>query len=139
MSEESRNPTFRIDKKDQKTYRELTGAADKTEQIVTTMKDVFLMAAAIGIEKGNKTPLSSDTTGPFRWHNLSFSEDIPVAKALALAASEKVTILTSKVSIRDCLEQYANWGIKELASVLNKPGDKKLLLALYLQDHEIKP
>jgi hypothetical protein len=136
MSEESRDPTFRIEKKDQPIYRELTGSNDNGEAIIDTMKAVFLISAAMGVSKNKKIDLSSNTTGPFRWHNLNILEEIPIAKALALAATEDITILTSKEKIRDTLEPYANWGIRELYSELNKPIDKKLLMAnLILNDN----
>ena len=75
--------------------------------------------------------------GPFRWHNLNITEDIPIAKAIALSATNDFSILTNRVKIRDVLEPYANWGIKELYKLINKPGDKKLNMASILlqEDH----
>jgi len=144
MSEESANPTFRIDPEKITKYRELTGTeitdivSEATGQIeeakvtIRTMKDIFLMSASIGVRNEKYTNLPSGSPSPFRWHNLNAHEDRPIAKALALKATNDINVLSSLVKIRDILEAYANWGFDILYREISKPGERHLNLAKLL-------
>ena len=138
MSEEdSRDPVFRIDKEKIAKYREISETGiekdEKSDPIIQTMKDVFLISAAIGLGAGrSKTLTSNQIHGPFKWHNLDDKDDIPLIQAMALATSKDLTILTSKERMRDLLEPYANWGFDELYRIVTNPGDRRVNVVEYL-------
>lgn len=78
------------------------------------MKDVFVWAAALGFQQGEKRPLSPGRQQPFRWSQLSQDLDVPSLKAIALADTGDVEVLLHNDRILRIVEEYANAGIRVL-------------------------
>lgn len=87
------------------------------------MKDVFMWAAALGFHNGQRRPLTSGRQQPFRWSQLSQDSDIPALKAIALADTQDVGVLTRSDQILRVAEEYANAGIRILKQgYIDQPG-----------------
>lgn len=95
-------------------YRQLT---EGNSAPFKTMKDLFLTAAAIGIQKGIKRPIEKKV-GIFAWTQFSLQEDVPFIYALVLALGKPLETLLDHSKILDLLEEYANGGITEVATEL---------------------
>lgn len=96
------------------TYKQLT---DGPKTPFKTMKDLFLTAAAIGVNQKVKTPLEK-RVGIFAWSQFSPQEDIPFMYALILSLDEPLETLLDQGRLLEILEEYANAGIEELAPEL---------------------
>lgn len=87
------------------------------------MKDVFMWAAALGFQHGQKRPLASGRQQPFRWSQLSQDLDIPALKVIALADTQDVEVLIHNDQILRVAEEYANAGIRILKQdFIDQPG-----------------
>ena len=87
------------------------------------MKDVFMWAVVLGLEKGKRRELQGSKEQIFRWDQFSQDTDIPTLKALALAESGDAEILIKEDEILRIAEEYANEGIWEIKSrLIDNPG-----------------
>lgn len=108
-----------IDPRHHELYTQLT--ADN-EAPFKTMKDLFMLAANVGFQRGRRMPLSSQRE-IFRWPVFSSQEDIPILRAIAIAETGDTTILVDQVQLLMIAEEYANAGIEEVRrEVVNHPG-----------------
>lgn len=82
-----------------------------------TMKDLFLMAATVGVQKKLRIRLEKKQ-GVFAWSQFSPQEDVPYIHAIILSLGEPVETLLDQGRVLDILEEYANGGIDDLASLL---------------------
>lgn len=114
-------------------YVELTKPLDD-EKIspFESMKNLFMLAVFMGYYEKKRVPLKSgNKIDIFRWDQLS-EEDVPLLRALALAETGDVAVLSDQGRILTIAEEYANAGIMEIQEkIVEIPGDRiKVLVNL---------
>lgn len=115
--------TVNIDESVHEIYKQLTDGTDPVTVPFKTMKDVFLWAACLGFERGERRPITGKKLTVFRWAQFSSQYDIPVIKAISLADGADINVSLSQDEILNVIEEYANIGIHELRSrLLNEHG-----------------
>lgn len=120
---EAGRDTVAIDEDVHDIYRQLTEGNDPVGVPFRTMKDVFMWAASLGYERGQRKPLMGKRVTIFRWAQFSPQLDIPLLKSIAVSDSNDVHVLLSQNNILSIAEEYANVGIHELHEiVLSKYG-----------------
>jgi dnd system-associated protein 4 len=106
-------------------YKELVDGADIEKAPFRTMKDIFMLAASLGYRRNRRTPLSGKRQQIFHWTQFSEQVDVPILKAIAIASSRDILVLTDYEKIVLIAEEHANAGIHELLaqtkSGLNQP------------------
>jgi len=98
-------------------YKQLTSGKNPEESPFLTMKDLFMLAACTGFQMGQRKPLVKREQ-PFHYSVLTESEDIPILKAIAIAAAGDIMVLNHPDQIVQIAEEYANAGITEIRSVV---------------------
>ena len=122
MNEEHRD-TVSIDDSVHNIYKQLTEGNDPVDVPFQTMKDVFMWAASLGYQRGERKPICGKRTTIFRWAQFSPQTDIPLIKAMAIADSGDVGVLMRQEDVLTTVEEYANAGINSLESrLLNANG-----------------
>lgn len=122
MNEEPRD-TVSIDDSVHNIYKRLTEGNDPVDVPFQTMKDVFMWAASLGYQRGERKPIRGKRTTIFRWAQFSPQTDIPLIKAMAIADSGDVDVLMRQEDVLTAVEEYANAGINSLESrLLNANG-----------------
>ncbi len=122
MNEEPRD-TVSIDDSVHNIYKRLTEGNDPVDVPFQTMKDVFMWAASLGYQQGERKPIRGKRTTIFRWAQFSPQTDIPLIKAMAIADSGDVEVLMRQEDVLTAVEEYANAGIISLESrLLNANG-----------------
>lgn len=125
MNEEPRD-TVSIDDSVHNIYKRLTEGNDPVDVPFPTMKDVFMWAASLGYQRGERKPIRGKRTTIFRWAQFSPQTDIPLIKAMAIADSGDVDVLMSQEDVLTAMEEYANAGIIALESRLSNANDQNL-------------
>jgi dnd system-associated protein 4 len=92
-----------------------------------TMKDVWVLAAALGVHLGRRSQLRGGTQHVGFWHYLSTQEDIPVLQAIAVAEEGDVTVLGDQSRVIKIAEEYANGGIDLLVDATRADRDSTLI------------
>ncbi len=104
-------------------YKQLTEGNDPVNVPFKTMKDVFMWAACLGYQRGERRPLTGKRVSIFRWAQFSSQIDIPLLKAFAIADTNDVDVLLNRDELLEIAEEYANAGIHVLrADVLGGFG-----------------
>jgi dnd system-associated protein 4 len=114
-----------IEKKVHELYIELSRQPKKSAEDAPfiLMKDVFMWAVSLGVERGKRRKLIGSKEQIFRWDQFSQDIDTPALKAIALAETQDIEVLTDEAHILRIAEEFANEGIWELKSrLLDKPG-----------------
>ena len=125
MNEEHRD-TVSIEDSVHNIYKRLTEGNDPVDVPFQTMKDVFMWAASLGYQRGERKPIRGNRTTIFRWAQFSSQTDIPLIKAMAIADSGDVEVLIRQEDILTAVEEYANAGIIVLESRLSNANDQNL-------------
>lgn len=92
-------------------YKQLSEGNDPLQVPFRTMKDIFMLAACIGFERGERRPLVSGKRQIFHYTQFSDQMDIPILKAIALATTNDIQVLADLDEIVFIAEEYANVGI----------------------------
>ena len=96
---------IRIDKIHHPTYIALTkpmeNESDQDLSPFESMKNIFMLAIFIGYNEEKRIPLGKDKEIIFAWARFSPEEDVPLLRALALAETEDVAVLTESGSNSD--------------------------------------
>jgi dnd system-associated protein 4 len=120
-------------------YQELSerSGQDPEKAPFYLMKDVFIWAVTIGVQSGNRRPLSGGRNQIFRWDQFSTDVDVPALMAIAVAETGDVEILDNESQILRIAEEYANSGIRKLKrELMDQPGQPLWnLLDLIRQDN----
>jgi dnd system-associated protein 4 len=117
-------------------YKQLT---EGDYQIFDKMKDVFMVAACLGVMEGVREPLTK-TGGEIPWSVFHGNTDGPIIDSIALSETGDVKILmddeeTSNRKL-EIVEEYANHGMKILKSrIIDRPGDPLENLVSLIQEH----
>lgn len=110
--------TVAIDEAVHDIYQQLTGGSDSLNVPFRTMKDVFMWAACLGYQQGERRPLTGKRVTIFRWAQFLPQLDVPLLKALAIAECEDTGVLLSQEDVIAIAEEFANCGIHELRSAV---------------------
>ena len=122
MNEEHRD-IVNIDESVHDIYKQLTEGNDPVDVPFQTMKDVFMWAACLGYQRGERKPIRGNRRTIFRWAQFLPQMDIPLIKAMAIADSGDVDVLMRQEDVLTVVEEYANAGIISLESrILNANG-----------------
>lgn len=123
MRAEKRHDEIVVEEAVYGTYRRLMTDTGTMPSPFRMMKDAFMWAAVLGYEMGDRRPLTGKREGIFRWSVFTTQVDVPLLKAIAVADSGDLNILTSQDAILTIAEEYANAGIHELrARLLDTEG-----------------
>lgn len=95
-------------------YKRLTEGTDPASVPFRTMKDVFMWATTLGAKLGARKPIAGKKVMIFRWAQFSPQTDIPLLKAIAMADTRSVDVLSSQADVIAIAEEYANAGIHDL-------------------------
>ena len=115
---------FYVQKSKHRLFQEL---ADKDSGPLEHMKDVFLLAAAVGYRRGLRRPIEDERQHVGFWHYFSESRDVPLLQCIALAEMRDVAVMGDRNVIVSIAEEYANGGIDVLAEMLNDDRDASLV------------
>ncbi len=109
-------------------YRDLTERSGENPEAAPflLMKDVFMWAVALGVRAGERRPLDSGSRQIFRWDQLSQDLDVPVLRAIAIAETGDVEVLTREDQVLRIAEEYANAGVREIKEELIDQGGQPL-------------
>jgi dnd system-associated protein 4 len=80
------------------------------DPVFETMKDVWVLAAAMGFRAGRRQPLKGTQHIGFT-ASLSSQEDLPLLQAIAVAETADVKVLADQGKVLKIAEEYANVGI----------------------------
>lgn len=105
-----------------------------------TMKDVWVLAAAMGVHVGRRAQLRGGTQHVGFWHYLSTQEDIPVLQAIAVAETGDVAVLGDRSKVIKIVEEYANGGIDLLIDATRADRDSTVisLASLVVKEAELE-
>lgn len=104
-------------------YKQLSEGNKPEDAPFRTMKDVFMLAACIGFRQGSQKSISGRKQQIFHWAQFSEQVDVPILKAIAIAKTGDILVLSNQDQIVQIVEEYANAGIHELkALVVEHPG-----------------
>lgn len=95
-------------------YKELTEGKDIEKAPFLTMKDVFMLAVCLGYRRGQRKPIAGKQQQIFHWAQFSDQVDMPILKAIAIAVTGDVLVLSDFGKVVELAEEYANAGIHEV-------------------------
>lgn len=96
-------------------YKQLSDSSEDPERCpFRTMKDIFMLAMCLGYRQEQRRPLASGRKQIFHWTQFSEQVDEPILKAIAIAATGDIQVLSNQEEILRIAEEYANAGIHEL-------------------------
>lgn len=116
--EASNRDTIAIDENVHEIYKQLTEGTYVQSVPFRTMKDVFMWAVCLGVQRNKRRPLTGKKMTIFRWAQFDSQVDIPLIKAIAIVESGDVSILLKRNEILTLVEEYANGGIYDLRDLL---------------------
>ena len=121
--ESTQRDRIHIDESHHEIYEDLTTKREHDDLApFKTMKDLFLLAALIGYRRGKRIPVEK-RRNVFTWAQLSSQEDVPVLRAIAIAETGDVEVLTNSDALLTIVEEYANGGMAEIQEqVAEMPG-----------------
>jgi dnd system-associated protein 4 len=99
-------------------YKELTEGSDPETVPFRTMKEMFMWAAALGYATGERVPITGKRVLIFRWAQFSSQEDIPIVKAIAIASSNDLSVVSRQDEMLTIVEEFANRGVQELRAAV---------------------
>ncbi len=123
QTEISRNDRVYIDESASEIYRQLkSGANTQPEEApFETFKDIFMLAVCQGFQNGRR--IRTTKAGSEIRLSVFTEDDLAILKAIAIAETGDVQILSSQSDILVIAEEYANSGIHDLkADLLDKRG-----------------
>lgn len=104
-------------------YKQLSEGTDPLSVPFRTMKDIFMLAACKGFERGERCPLATGRRQIFHYSQFSDQVDLPILKAIAIAATNDIQVLADLDEVVLIAEEYANAGIDEIrAEVTDQAG-----------------
>lgn len=115
---------FYVQKSKHRLFQEISS---KESGPLEHMKDVFLLAAAVGYRKGLRRPIEDERQHVGFWHYLSEARDVPLLQCIAVAETQDVAVMGDRNAIVTIAEEYANGGIDLLAEMLHQDKDASLV------------
>jgi dnd system-associated protein 4 len=125
-ADRGKKPTdrFYVQKSKHRLFQELSA---KDTGPLEHMKDVFLLAAAVGYRKQLRRPIEDERQHVGFWHYFSEARDIPLLQCIAVAETQDVAVMGDRNTIVTIAEEYANGGIDLLAEMLQVDRDATLV------------
>jgi dnd system-associated protein 4 len=80
----------------------------------STIKDVFVVSAALGYRAGVRRPFKGGRQHVGFWRSFTVQEDVPLLQAIAVADTGDVNVLADQGEVIRISEEYANEGIELL-------------------------
>jgi len=110
-----------VEKSQIETYRQLAGIGDAGRKVASgdqlppfkSLKDVFLLAACLGLQVGRRTPLKQRQELVLTSY-LNNQSDLAVLRAIAIAETGQVEVVANHNDLLTIAEEYANTGFEEL-------------------------
>jgi len=115
---------FYVQKSKHRLFQELSA---KDTGPLEHMKDVFLLAAAVGYRKQLRRPIEDERAHVGFWHYFSEARDVPLLQCIAVAETQDVGVMGDRNAIVNIAEEYANGGIELLAEMLHPDRDSTLV------------
>lgn len=116
-AELSRSDRVSIDESVISIYKDLTEGSSLEISPFKTMKDVFVFAACLGYQKGIRKVLPPGKKHTIRMEVLS-EQDVMLLRAIAIAETKDVHVLSDLGEILTIAEEYAFMGIHLLKEEL---------------------
>lgn len=131
--EVSRKERVLIDESVAEIYRELRADANSQpeQSPFATNKDIFMLAACLGYRSGRRQALSSGKKLDIR-ESVFLESDLAILKAIAIADTGDVAVLSQPGEILRIAEEYAQVGIFEVRSNLLDEAGRPLWNLLQL-------
>ncbi len=107
-------------------YKELAEGKDIEKAPFATMKDVFMLAVCLGYHRGQRKPIAGKQQQIFHWAQFSDQIDVPILKAIAIAVTGDVLVLSDFGQVVEIAEEYANAGIHEVRTHVVDYGGEPL-------------
>ncbi len=107
-------------------YRQLKSSPNTQSEDAPfeTFKDIFMLAVCLGCANGRSIPTTK--SGSEIRLSVFTEDDIAILKAIAIAKTGDVDILTRFGDILSIAEEYANAGIHEVKAYLMDAGGRPL-------------
>ncbi|NNJ10282.1 hypothetical protein EKD04_008075 [Chloroflexales bacterium ZM16-3] len=103
-------------------YHELTDGSNVEQAPFRTLKDVFMLAVALGFRRGNRRATSGHSKHSIR-KEVFTENDYTLLKAIAIATTGDVEVLMSQGEVLTIAEEYARVGIHDVkAELLDQAG-----------------
>ena len=127
MSEGStaRSDRVSIDEAVMDIYRELTEGSNIEQAPFRTLKDVFMLAVALGFRRGTRSPAPSNSKHTIR-KEVFTDNDYHLLKAIAIATTGDVAVLMRQSEVLSIAEEFAQIGIHEVKSDLVEQAGQAL-------------
>lgn len=122
--EKKQTDRFYVQKSKHRLFQELSA---RESGPLEQMKDVFLLAAAVGYRKGLRRPIEDDKQHVGFWHYFSEARDVPLLQCIAIAETQDVAVMGDRNTIVEIAQEYANGGIDLLADLLHEDRDATLV------------
>ena len=116
-NESERGDRINIDDAVMDIYRELTDNESKEQAPFSTYRDLFLLAACVGLQNKRRTPLSNRRGTAIR-QDVFGEQGLAILKAIAIAATGDVAVLSNLGDVLTIAEEYANGGIYDVKAHL---------------------
>jgi dnd system-associated protein 4 len=132
ISKEADRDRFYVQKDKHPIFQRLTQDEDAPFK---HMKDVWVLAAAVGFKAGRRRPMHGTQHVGF-WHYLSLQEDVPLIQAIAVADTGDISVLANRGEVIRIAEEYANGGIDLLvdAERADREGTLRSFAAIVLEE-----
>ena len=101
-------------------YKQLAEGNNPETTPFRTMKDVFMLAVCLGFRRGQRKELISAKRQIFHWAQFSEQIDVPILKAIAIAATGEVEVLNEQDMILRIAEEFANTGIQDIQTFVTE-------------------
>lgn len=122
-----------IDESGSDVYRQLKSGANiqPEDGPFETFKDIFMLAACLGFR--NRRRVRTNRVDSEFLVSVFTEDDLSILKAIAIAETENVDVLSRDGEILAIAEEYANAGIHEVRAYLLDEGGRVLwnLVSLY--------
>lgn len=108
-----------IDESVMEIYRSLRADGDtQVEQApFSTYKDIFMLAACLGFSAGRRTSLPGKSATDIR-ESVFTESDLALLKAIAIAHTQDVAVLSQEGEVLRIAEEYAQTGIARVKTYL---------------------
>jgi len=123
-AERKQTDRFYVQKSKHRLFQELSS---RETGPLEQMKDVFLLAAAVGYRKGLRRPIEEERQHVGFWHYFSEARDVPLLQCIAIAETKDVAVMGDRNTIVEIAQEYANGGIDLLADMLHEDRDATLV------------
>ena len=121
----SRSDRVSIDETVISIYHELTEGSNVEQAPFRTLKDVFMLAVALGFRRGTRRDAPSHSKHTIRKEVFS-DNDYHLLKAIAIATTGDVEVLMRQSEVLRIAEEFAQTGIHEVQSDLMQQAGRPL-------------